>query len=82
MPVRISVDELVVECKTFYFAGQETTNTLPAWPTLLLALHPEWLYPPAILLARKVSREVRLGKLLVPANVELLVPTLALHHEP
>ena len=40
------------------------------------------LYPPAIVLLRKVSREVRLGKILVPANVELLVPTLALHHEP
>jgi len=116
---RISVDELLEECKTFYFAGQETTNALLAWTTLLLALHPEWqeearkevlqlygketptydgiaklktmsmiinetlrLYPPAISLVREVSRDVRLGKLLVPANVELLVPTLALHHEP
>ncbi|XP_040374754.1 cytochrome P450 CYP749A22 [Rosa chinensis] len=116
---RISVDELVEECRTFYFAGQETTNTLLAWTVLLLALHPEWqdearkevlqlfgkenptydglaklktvrtiinetlrLYPPAVMLIRKVAREVRLGKIIVPADIELLVPTLALHHDP
>ncbi|PRQ40550.1 putative cytochrome P450 [Rosa chinensis] len=27
---RITVDDLVDECKTFYFAGEETTNTLLA----------------------------------------------------
>nr|XP_028951170.1 cytochrome P450 CYP749A22-like isoform X2 [Malus domestica] len=39
---RISVDELIDECKTFYFAGQETTNTSLAWTVLLLALHTDW----------------------------------------
>jgi PHYB activation tagged suppressor 1 len=39
---RITVDDLVDECKTFYFAGQETTNTLLAWTIFLLALHPDW----------------------------------------
>lgn len=39
---RISVDDLVDECKTFYFAGQETTNTLLAWTVFLLALHTNW----------------------------------------
>ncbi|XP_061990510.1 cytochrome P450 CYP749A22-like [Rosa rugosa] len=39
---RISVDELVDECKIFYFAGHETTNALLAWTILLLALHPDW----------------------------------------
>ncbi|PRQ40569.1 putative cytochrome P450 [Rosa chinensis] len=38
---RISVNELVDECKIFYFAGHETTNALLAW-TILLALHPDW----------------------------------------
>ncbi|KAB2633187.1 cytochrome P450 CYP749A22-like [Pyrus ussuriensis x Pyrus communis] len=39
---RISVDDLVDECKTFYIAGQETTNTLLAWTVFLLALHTNW----------------------------------------
>lgn len=34
------------------------------------------------MLVRKVAKEVRLGKILLPANVELLVPPLALHHDP
>ncbi|XP_050373901.1 cytochrome P450 CYP749A22-like [Argentina anserina] len=116
---QISLNELVEECRTFYFAGQETTNTLLAWTVVLLGQHQDWqeearkevlqlfgkqnpkpdgilklkkmsmiinetlrLYPPATLLRRKVAREVRLGKLLLPANVELLVTPLALHHDP
>ncbi|KAL6195743.1 hypothetical protein ACLB2K_031361 [Fragaria x ananassa] len=39
------------------------------------------LYPPAILSSRKVARETRLGKLLLPANMELIVPPLALQHD-
>lgn len=39
---RLSVDDVVDECKTFYFTGQETTNSLLAWTVLLLAIHTEW----------------------------------------
>ncbi|XP_050374812.1 cytochrome P450 CYP749A22-like [Argentina anserina] len=115
----ISGNELVEECKTFYFAGQETTNSLLVWTVFLLALHPDWqeegrkevlqlfgkqppspgglaklktmsmiineslrLYPPVISLIRRVDKEVKLGNLTVPSNVEILVPNLALHHEP
>ncbi|XP_060669466.1 cytochrome P450 CYP749A22-like isoform X2 [Ziziphus jujuba] len=39
---RISLDDLVHECKTFYFAGQETTNTLLGWTVFLLAIHTDW----------------------------------------
>ncbi|KAI5352935.1 hypothetical protein L3X38_005827 [Prunus dulcis] len=116
---RISVQEIIDECKTFYFAGQETTNTLLAWTVFLLALHTDWqeearkevlqlfgkgtpnldgigklttmsmiinetlrLYPPAVLVLRNVEREVRLGKLIVPSNLELVVSIVALHHDP
>ncbi|VVA24216.1 Hypothetical predicted protein [Prunus dulcis] len=116
---RISVDELIDECKTFYFAGQETTNTLLSWTVFLLALHTDWqeearkevlqlfgkqtpnldgigklktmsmiinealrLYPPAVSVTRNVEREVRLGKLIVPSNLELVVSIVALHHDP
>ncbi|TYH90362.1 hypothetical protein ES332_A13G043100v1 [Gossypium tomentosum] len=39
---RLSIQDLVDECKTFYFAGQETVNSLLAWATLLLAIHTDW----------------------------------------
>lgn len=39
---RISVDSVVDECKTFYFTGQETTNTLLTWTVFLLAIHTDW----------------------------------------
>ncbi|KAG2702541.1 hypothetical protein I3760_06G094800 [Carya illinoinensis] len=39
---RISVEDMVDECKTFYFAGQETTNGLLAWTVFLLAIHTDW----------------------------------------
>lgn len=39
---RISVNNVVDECKTFYFAGQETSNTLLTWAVFLLAVHTDW----------------------------------------
>ncbi|PQQ01733.1 cytochrome P450 CYP749A22 [Prunus yedoensis var. nudiflora] len=40
------------------------------------------LYPPVVAVIRKVEREVRLGKLMVPSNLELVVSIVALHHDP
>ncbi|XP_060669215.1 cytochrome P450 CYP749A22-like [Ziziphus jujuba] len=117
---RISVDDLVDECKTFYLAGQDTTNTLLAWTMFLLATHTDWqekaraevlnlfgrsgnpnpdgisklkimgmiineslrLYPPVVANGRKVAKEVRLGKFILPSNLNLIVSTLAIHHDP
>ncbi|KAE8690948.1 CYP749A22 protein [Hibiscus syriacus] len=116
---RLSVQDLVDECKTFYFAGHETTNSSLAWTMLLLAIHTDWqdkartevlrvfgtqnpdyegisklrtitmiinetlrLYPPANSTPRKVEREVRVGKLVVPTGLEVDIRFLALHHDP
>ncbi|MBA0855208.1 hypothetical protein Goshw_010656, partial [Gossypium schwendimanii] len=38
----LSMEDLVDECKTFYFAGQGTINSLLAWIVLLLATHGDW----------------------------------------
>ncbi|PPD99737.1 hypothetical protein GOBAR_DD03209 [Gossypium barbadense] len=116
---KLSIQDLVDECKTFYFAGQETTNSLLAWTILLLAVHTDWqekarrevieiigkgnpnsegiaklktitmiinetlrLYPPATGTIRKVEREVRLGKLVLPTDLEVNIRIMALHHDP
>ncbi|XP_030449666.2 cytochrome P450 CYP749A22-like [Syzygium oleosum] len=39
---KITVDNLVDECKTFYIAGQETGNAMMTWMLFLLAIYPEW----------------------------------------
>uniref|UniRef100_A0A453SA72 Cytochrome P450 734A1 n=1 Tax=Aegilops tauschii subsp. strangulata TaxID=200361 RepID=A0A453SA72_AEGTS len=36
------VEDMVEECKTFFFAGKQTTTNLLTWATVLLAMHPEW----------------------------------------
>ncbi|KAL3502754.1 hypothetical protein ACH5RR_037203 [Cinchona calisaya] len=40
--VGLTIDEIIDECKLFYFVGQDTTGTTLTWTTLLLCKHPEW----------------------------------------
>lgn len=38
----ITVNDIAEECKSFFFAGEQTTSNLLTWTTVLLARHPEW----------------------------------------
>jgi len=118
--VRMTTEEIVDECKIFYFAGHETTSSLLTWTMILLGMHQDWqerarkevlevcgknaypdadsvnrlkivamilnealrLYPPAVLLRRQTYKPMKLGSLSIPAGIGLLLPILAIHHDP
>ncbi|XP_077242639.1 cytochrome P450 709B1-like [Tasmannia lanceolata] len=112
----LNMKEIMDECKTFFFAGHDTTASLLTWAMFLLSLYPEWqerlreevlsecgmeipdgdklsklnlvnmvlmetlrLYGPVIWMFRKASRDIMLGKLMIPKDTTISIPLHIIH---
>ncbi|TKY73204.1 PHYB activation tagged suppressor 1 [Spatholobus suberectus] len=85
--VNVTVDDIVEECKTFFFAGKHTTSNLLTWTTILLAMHPQWQVRAreellSVCGARDVPTKDDLAKLktltmIVNESLRLYPPTIA-----
>ncbi|XP_058220662.1 cytochrome P450 CYP72A219-like [Rhododendron vialii] len=117
--IKLTVEDIIEECKLFYLAGQETTSVLLVWTMVMLSKHQKWqalareevlavfgdnkpdfdglhqlktvtmilnevmrLYSSGPFLIRYIHKNTKLGGLVLPAGTEIMVPTIAIHHDP
>ncbi|EYU38223.1 hypothetical protein MIMGU_mgv1a005129mg [Erythranthe guttata] len=115
----MSIDDVIKECRLFYFAGSETTSLLLVWTMVMLSKHQEWqtrareevsqvfgnneptfdalnrlkivtmilnevlrMYPPAPVISRTPTKTVKLGDMILPLGVDLLLIIGLVHNDP
>ncbi|OAY62816.1 Cytochrome P450 734A6 [Ananas comosus] len=69
---RLSMDEIIDECKTFFFAGHETTSHLLTWTML---------YGPVVQLQRKTAKDMELAGLKIPRGTVVAMPIMMMHRD-
>lgn len=77
----MSIDEIIHECKMFFFAGHDTTSLLLTWAVFLVSTYPEWQERLRKEVFREVGREQlpsadTLGKLKEARNEKILTNLL------
>ncbi|KAJ4791770.1 hypothetical protein LUZ62_043016 [Rhynchospora pubera] len=55
---RLSMDEIIDECKTFFFAGHETTSHLLTWTMFLLSTNQDWQEKLRVEVLRECGTEI------------------------
>ncbi|KAG1346787.1 putative Cytochrome P450 CYP72A219 [Cocos nucifera] len=68
----MTIDEVIEECKLFYFAGQETTSVLLTWTMVVLSMHPNW----------QTYKTMKLGDIAYPPGILPSLPVIFVHHDP
>ncbi|CAD6230728.1 unnamed protein product [Miscanthus lutarioriparius] len=84
--LRMSTEDVIEECKLFYFAGMETTSVLLTWTLVILGMHPEWQDRAREEVLSVFGRDKQpnfdgLGRLKT-ARVILELPIIVVHHNP
>ncbi|KAK7269535.1 hypothetical protein RIF29_22266 [Crotalaria pallida] len=87
---KLKMNEIIDECKTFFFGGHETTSALLTWTIYLLSLHIEWqdklrqevlencgmAIPDADMLSK-----LKMVNMVLLEALRLYCPTIELHRE-